>query len=383
MLSKYHLPAENVFSYVLIAYIASAGIFYITALPGIVTALVDGLGFSDQQAGYASSANAYGSMTGALLAVALVRRWGWKKAVGWMFVLMTALELCSTQISSPTLMAGVRFFSGLVGGCSVGFGLAILARTAHPDRGFGTLFLLQFGLGGLLILLRPLVIPYIGVTGIFVMLALLILVGLAVLPFLSDYSAEETEHSRGSQLPPLTLFTLLGLAAIFLYQMSGNGMWAFIERVGAALQFKETAVSGAVAVATWAGIAGAFVPIVLGKAIGKTIPLVVGIVMTIAGVLFVHQAEALPGYTIGGAMINFAWSFSLAYLFGISAHYDSTGQLTALAGTASKFGLATGPLVATFLIDDGSYGRLLIAATFGFAAALAVVIAPARRADSE
>ena len=104
--------------------------------------------------------------------------------------------------------------------------------------------------------------------------------------------------------------------------------------------------------------------------------------MTIIGVALVYRAETLLGFTIGGAMINFAWSFALAYLLGISAHYDSTGQLTALAGTASKFGLATGPLIATFLIDDGGYGRLLIAAAVGFAACLAVVIIPARHADT-
>ena len=185
-----------------LAFIASVGIFYVLALPAIVTALVDGLGFSDQQAGYVSSANAYGSMTGALIAVLLVRSCDWKKTVAAMFVVMIAMEIVTTKISSPGTMAAWRFVSGAVGGCSVGIGLAVLARLRHPDRAFGLLFLEQFGLGGFLILLRPLVIPYLGVTGIFVMLAVLMLIGLLAIPFLDDYEVEETTDSNRSKLPP-------------------------------------------------------------------------------------------------------------------------------------------------------------------------------------
>ncbi len=375
------MSRESAVAYVFLAFIASVGIFYVLALPAIVTALVDGLGFSDQQAGYVSSANAYGSMTGALIAVLLVRSCDWKKTVAAMFVVMIAMEIVTTKISSPGTMAAWRFVSGAVGGCSVGIGLAVLARLRHPDRAFGLLFLEQFGLGGFLILFRPLVIPYLGVTGIFVMLAILMLIGLLAIPFLDDYEVEETTDSNRSKLPPFTLYTVLCLAGIFLFQTATNGTWTYIERIGTAMQFTDTAVSGAVAVATWAGIGGALVPITLGKHFGRTVPIVAGILTTIAGVFAVYGSDALLGFTIGGATINFAWSFGLAYMFGITAHYDKTGQLTTLGGMASKFGLATGPLVATFFISGNDYGSLLVASAVGLLICLLASIAPARHAD--
>ena len=381
MNDMHKIRAESALAYLFLTLIASAGVFYILVLPAIVSTLVDGLGFTEQQAGYVSSANAYGSMTGAIVAVFLVRHVSWRKAVAYMFVLMIAMELASTQIASPELMTFWRYVSGAVGGCSVGFGLSLLARLKQPDRAFGFLVVVQFGIGGLLILLRPYVTPYLGVTGIFVMLALLMVLSLSFIPFLDAYPPKSPTSAGKFRLPPLTVFTVLTLFGVFFYQAAGNGMWTFVERVGIALQLDSLHVSQAVAFATWGGCAGGFVPILLGNSMGRMRLIVIGIVMTIAGVGLIHFSDGLVSFTIGGAIINFAWSFVIAYLLGLTAHFDASGQLTALAGTASKFGLATGPLIATMLIANGTYGPMLFAATIGYTMALVVAIVPARHAD--
>lgn len=378
---RFSFGEDSVFAYVFLAFVASAGIFYVSAIPSIISALVDGVGFTAQQAGYAVSANGYGSMFGALIAVGLVRRVNWKRAVAILFVLMIGMELASTQISSPQMMVGWRFAAGIFGGCSVGFGLSVLARLSNPDRAYGGLLVLQFGMGGLIIYLRLIVEPVLGVAGVFIMLAMLMAVSLICLPLLGGYAPRETERSKSSRLPPLTKVTILTLIALFLYQASGNALWTYVERIGGSLGLSPRDVTDIVAWTTWSGVLGAIIPIVIGVKYGRLPLIISAMVLSIvsAGLLYIAEGKML--FLVGAVTINMVWSYALAYLLGLTAFYDETGQLAALAGMASKFGIATGPLIAATLYTEGNFGPILLVAAIGFGICLVAAAPPARHAD--
>ena len=59
---------------VLLAFLATAGFFYVNIMAALVAGLVDGLGFSEGDAGRVGSLNIYGAAFGALIAVGVVRR---------------------------------------------------------------------------------------------------------------------------------------------------------------------------------------------------------------------------------------------------------------------------------------------------------------------
>jgi hypothetical protein len=65
------------------------------------------------------------------------------------------------------------------------------------------------------------------------------------------------------------------------------------------------------------------------------------------------------------------------------SEFDSTGQMAALGGFASKMGLATGPAVAAMLVGDGNYGLLINVAVIGLGACLAAMYLPAMILDRE
>jgi predicted MFS family arabinose efflux permease len=379
---RFVIRENSVMAYGLLAFVASAGIFYVSAIPSIISALVDGVGFTAKQAGYAVSANGYGSMVGALIAVGLVRHLAWKKAVSTLFIFMIVIELVSTQITSPDVMLAWRFIAGLFGGCSVGFGLSVLARLSNPDRAYGGLLVLQFGMGGLIIYLRLIVEPYLGVAGVFVMLAILMGVSLLSVPFLGAYRPQERSRTKPSGLPPLTFVTVMTLLALFLYQASGNALWTYVERIGGSLGLNPLEVSEIVAWTTWAGVLGAIIPIVIGVRYGRLPLIVSAMVFSIlsAGLLYVAEGKML--FMVGALVINLVWSYALAYLLGLSAFYDETGQLAALAGMASKFGIATGPLIAATLYTEGNFGSILLIAAIGFGICLLAAAPPARHADN-
>ncbi len=70
---------DGLLACVLLAFLATAGLFYVNIMPALVAGLIDGLGFSNREAGFVGSANVYGAACGALVAVFLVRRLPWRR----------------------------------------------------------------------------------------------------------------------------------------------------------------------------------------------------------------------------------------------------------------------------------------------------------------
>jgi predicted MFS family arabinose efflux permease len=63
---------------IFIAFLASAGLFYVNIMPAIVNGLIEALGFTNQQAGNVASANMYGAAVGALSIVFLIKKLNWR-----------------------------------------------------------------------------------------------------------------------------------------------------------------------------------------------------------------------------------------------------------------------------------------------------------------
>ena len=210
---------------VLLAFLATAGLFYVNIMPALVAGLIDGLGFSNREAGFVGSANVYGAACGALIAVFLVRRLPWRRMQWFALSLLLALDLVSTLVTEATPLIALRFLHGIVGGISVGTGLAVMARTTIPDRAFGMLLTVQYGAGGLGIMFLPALREDHGPEVLFLALAGFTAVTLAMLPFLADYPPKAAVRRRlravGGVAARLPL--VLTLVAIFLFQAANMG----------------------------------------------------------------------------------------------------------------------------------------------------------------
>ena len=58
----------------LLAFLATAGLFYVNIMAALVSGLVEGLGLTAREAGFVGSANTYGAAVGALVVVFMVNR---------------------------------------------------------------------------------------------------------------------------------------------------------------------------------------------------------------------------------------------------------------------------------------------------------------------
>ncbi len=379
-----HSSSDSLWLYALFALLATAGFFYVNIMAAIVDGLVTGLGFSNAQAGIVGSANIYGASVGSLIAVFIVRHLPWRRTLFVLLCLLLCIDLISIAIERVTLLTVVRALHGLIGGMAVGVTYSAMARTRSPDRAFGVLLLMQFGLGGLGVMILPGLVPEYGARVLFLVLAGVTTAALLATFAIPPIDAREKTQQK-TTYPPLQRRSLLTagftLLALFLFQGGNMALAAFIIGLGEHYGLQRDFISQALGWATWIGAVGAILVIALGTRMGRTLPLLVALLLTLignAGFWWSANQALFFAANIGTAI---TWSFVVPYLFGMLSRLDPSGRLATLGGFLSKLGLASGPLAAGMLLHSGNY-RLLIGISVAALAlsAIAALIA-ARRSD--
>ena len=138
---------EGIVVAVFLAFLATAGLFYVNLGGAFLSAFVDGLGISRESAGYITSANKYGAAFGALLATFTVKYIPWRQSAYLTLITLISVDVLSFSLNDPDILIIVRFIHGTIGGFLVGLGFSIIAKTASPDRVFGMLVAIQYTFG--------------------------------------------------------------------------------------------------------------------------------------------------------------------------------------------------------------------------------------------
>jgi predicted MFS family arabinose efflux permease len=380
--SIWKVDANGITARILLAFLTTAGIFYINIMPAVVSGLKEGLDFTNQQAGFVSSANLYGAAIGALAAVFLIKRINWRI---WSYTLLIALlviDAICIFIDDPTSMVVVRFIHGLTGGLLVGIGFGIISRTTEADKTFGYLLFIQWGLGGLGLMYLPELVPSYGTAALFLSLMAFTLVSLLMMPFIPHYKVEKNQSIQQSQAKLNKTLLILNLFAIFLFQAANMGLFAYIIGLGKAQGLSIEFMSPALASASWFALVGPFLVIIIGTKYGRTIPLVMSILITALCSWLLHYSESAQVYLIANIIIGVTWAFALPYMFGICSELDKAGQLAAMGGFASKVGLATGPMVGALILTGEQYDLVINVAVVTLILCAVSVIKPAKLLDA-
>ena len=381
-----HLPTaapDGLLAALLLSFLATAGLFYVNIMPALVAGLVDGLHYTPRQAGLVGSANVYGAACGALVAVFLVRRVPWRPAAVAVLIALIFADLASTFVRAPEAMIAMRFVHGSIGGLLVGIGFAVIARTHNPDRVFGMLLVVQFGLGGVGLMTLPRLVPVFGVKALFLALALFSFVTLLMVPFLADYPVRKAETTGGARATRIAWRPLgLALLSVFLFQGGNMALAAYMIELGRAYGLQTGFISTTLGIAAWIGAIGSILVVVLGTRFGRLKPLAIALVLTVLGNAAFHFSGSAVIFAAANVGTAITWAFVIPYLLGMCAAFDATGQTAAMGGFASKLGLATGPLVAATLLHGTNYSLLIDLAVAALIGSAIAALLPARVLDS-
>lgn len=368
---------------VFLAFLATSGMFYVNILPALVDGLITALGFSNQQAGAVASANIYGAAAGAFLIVFLVKYLNWQWTALAFLLALISIDLASIFISTPQAMMALRSLDGFIGGMLVGLAYAVFSRTQHPDKTFGVLLFVQFGLGGLGVMMLPGLVGQFGTQALFLALVAFSSAALLMLPFLPAYPVNATEAAARKALHgKIKVFPLvLTLIAIFLFQASNNALYAYVIGLGKFFGQEGAIVTTTLGVAAWLGLVGAGLVVLFSDRYGYQKVLWAGMTVTIVGNAALLYSGIDWMWIVANCLVGITWAFTIAYLLGLVSRFDTAGQMAALGGFASKVGLASGPALAAAFLGEDNYVTIIWAAVFGLVLCLLFVLYPARVQD--
>lgn len=373
--------ATHHLTYFFLAFIAMSGLSYINFLPAVVNALAGGIGFSDVEAGQIVALNGYGGLLGSALAIFLVRRIPWRLPLFVCLSLLASMDVATIWVNDVNWMLYWRFLAGMFGGLALGMAVAQLARLYNPDRAFGTLLFVQFSIGSLVIFALPSLEVMISAHAVFYVMASFSLLSLLFILFLP---AHQINSNTVKSIAPASKglrrdnyrHTVLLLSAIAGYQVAASAIWTYVGLIGLSAAIANENVNTYIAITGLLGLLGAVLPILLGNRYGRQVWLMTGAALSTAAAVLFNFSQHHYLYVIAMALLFFAWPAVQSYLLAVTAELDSSGRLSTTAAVVSSVGLATGPLMASALLNDGDFSVMLYACSVLFVLSYVLLLKP-------
>lgn len=122
------------------------------------------------------------------------------------------------------------------------------------------------------------------------------------------------------------------------------------------------------------GLLGSATAMVLGTRIGRTVPVLAGVLGTGASCALITYQLTPPSFIAGMLVYYFTFMFLYPYLLGLSAAVDPAGRVAAGVGGAGYLGAALGPVLGGALAREG-FGALGVLA-IGMTAVTLLLLLP-------
>lgn len=369
---------------VMLAFIATAGMFSANIMPVLVSALRGGLGYSARDAGLVGAADVYGAAFGCALAALLIKRLPWRVTVLATLAAMIAIDGLSVFCTSFDVLLPLRLAHGLVGGISVGIGFSVIGRTPAPHRAFGVLMFLQFWLAGLAVMLLPRLVESSGPGAVFLGLAAIAVLALILLPLVPEYAEGTMTVVAAPRGIALSAPLLLAFLSLFLFQATKMSLYSYLLGFGHSLDLSTGFLSTVIGASAWLGSLGSVAVVAVGLRYGRVRPLAFMITLAVVAYLaFLFFGSIPPVFAVAEILVAVIWAFVAPYLFALCAAFDSKGQMAAWSSFFSKLGMATGPALGGFVLSETHYERLIWLAIAGIVGSGTCIAWPALLLDRQ
>lgn len=381
------LSKDGVLISIFLSFLATAGLFYVNLGGAFLSAFVDGLGISRETAGYISSANKYGGAFGALIATFTVKHLPWRNTAYIALIILISVDLLCFRLTDPQTLIMVRFFHGTVGGFLVGLGFSIIARTASPDKVFGMLVAIQYTFGSVAIFTVPKLVGAMGPGAAFGALITFSSLTLLMVPFIPDYAAPIKAKVDSVITDKVTSTSIaivpaaLALLALFLFQASNMSVADYAIELGKDSGYSIEYLSNILTLSNMISIFGALLVYFIGTKYGRALPIALGALVSGLFTFMFHWSDVPANYFIANTVTGIMWAFTVPYILGLCATFDSRGQIVVFAGFISKMGLASGPLIAAMVVGEGNFTLIINLAAIGLVVCAIVAFFPAKRSE--
>lgn len=356
------LDPAGVLSLCIISVMGTVGLSALMLLPLLVGAYVDYLGFAEDTAGWISGINLAGIALMTLIVSLKTTHWPLERVASYGFVAMIIFDLLSLFYTNLYTFSAFRFLSGMGGGAVQAAIAAAIARLAHSDRGFGIYIGFQFLLPALAFFVLPGILPDIGFTGLIKILIALEAVLLLFCATLANYRISGTADGGQKQIEFRLMMqpaALLSIIALCIYGAANAGIYAYAERIALDTGLNGQETGNALSIANVLAVLGALMVVWLQDKYGHIKPLTAGIACQVIAMLVLVYNPTVAGYWVGFIIWSVAWAFSWPYFLSMQADIDKSGTVVVGGQFSNLVGNSLGPVMAAFLVSDGTYTAVI------------------------
>ena len=343
--------------------LAAAGIIALSALffnisPVVVGAAADNRGFSNQQLGMLMVPGMSAKVLISLLLSFWVRRINRKLLllfggacafVGYIFAAFT------TSFTTLLIALGI---AGIGTGILYCISMACLGAAKNPDRGFGFSQLFQsifmmIGLYAVPIWISPIW----GLTGVFMLLAMGVVLAVALIAFFPATGKQTTEigaQYNNQAIDSMKLSpAIMAMAALFIFNIGFNGFWVFYERIATNTGYTTEAIAMTLSTSVGIGTLGAFLPILVYNRINRNSMIIaIGLILILVmvGLITIFNESV---FWVLSMLFQACWSAMLAYMFASIAAEDRYGKIVILIPAVYAISSVIASAAAGFVYNYG------------------------------
>lgn len=292
-----------------------------------------------------------------------------------------ALDALTLRVTGDLGFAMARGGAGLAEGLLVWATTAVIVRSPNPARVAGIFFVVQTAAQAAMgLLLARLIIPSHGWQGAFGLIAavtlLPALIARALPQALLPLAAPAQTGFRWSRR------SIVPLLVVFLQFCALGSLWAYVEPLGNSAGFDAKAVQTLIAAALGMQILGGCVGSALVRRLPAWSTLAAG--SAVLGLIALAVSRTTGGATTIFAALcavfAFTWLFVTPFQMAMTFGTDSSGRVASLIPAAQLFGIAFGPLMASFVVEgENAVAVPMVSAAFAAAAVLTLLMSPTLR----
>ena len=344
---------------------ASAGAVFgfamVFVMPVLVGPLIDAFALDEREIGMLFSLELAGI---AISTVFVALRTGKRnlRIVGVAGALIACLGQGASMLSAGSIgLYGLcRFATGIGAGAAMASAYAAAAGAKLPERAYAIAQVTVTAVAVALLYLIPQLTEAgdfrAGVGTLFVVF-LIFAPAMLALPVTGGAKTIDSAEVSAPRFPyPLLgVLTLVGYA---LLNIADIGVWTFSERIGTALAVSPQRIGELLAISQVLGLVGCVAAAVVQTRFGRMIPMFGGLIILAVFILGLGHAPSAAIYALCLLPYGAAILFMYPYFLGALAALDEAGSWTALSGSVSAFGMATGPLIAGYMAVHYSYREM-------------------------
>lgn len=286
--------------------------------------------------------------------------------------------LSAAQPALATLIPG-RLLVGLGEGSAAAVATAMLARSADPDRAFARVLFAVVLMAMLMFLTLPELMAGQDARLLFLGIALLPLLALPAIPFLSDRVVIAPGRERPTR-GPVSIPALMVCVALALFSLSANAYWVYLERIATGIGMTPTEYGRTFAAAAVFALAGPTSAHWLGARQGRMLPLFAACILVGGAGFLATHAQGAPALVTGVTVSSAALMFGIPYFLGLAADLDPAGRIAAAARGFAASGSALAPAAAGGILGlTGAYTSIGWVSLLTAGAALLLVLSVSLR----